>query len=170
MMAYNGQTQTTLGQLCSALWDSQLWSDKIQPGFEPGTVVTSLTLRCSAFMHPGPASRAKIHPHSQQVQFLSYQSTFFLFESLLDANLPHNTASLYAQLLSIFLAVHSTSPHSFQSFICCSRKRLKWSCILNLPPCHFTQKTLPGAITPHGPNLLHFSTSKESASQPSGWI
>ena len=30
-LQYPGQTRTTLGQLCTALWDSQS-----QPGFEPG--------------------------------------------------------------------------------------------------------------------------------------
>ena len=44
-----GQTRTRLGQLCAALWDSQSRPDVIQPGFEPGTVVTPLALRCSAF-------------------------------------------------------------------------------------------------------------------------
>ena len=48
MTAYPGQTWTTLGQLCAALWDSQSQSDVIQPGFAPGTVVTPLALRCSA--------------------------------------------------------------------------------------------------------------------------
>ena len=48
MTTYPGQTQTTLGQLCSALWDSQPRPDVIQPGFEPRTVVTPLALRCSA--------------------------------------------------------------------------------------------------------------------------
>ena len=39
--------QTMLGQLCAALWDSQLRPDVRQPGFEPGTVVMPLALRCS---------------------------------------------------------------------------------------------------------------------------
>uniref|UniRef100_A0A4W5LGP4 Nuclear receptor coactivator n=1 Tax=Hucho hucho TaxID=62062 RepID=A0A4W5LGP4_9TELE len=39
MTAYPGQTWTTLGQLCAALWDSQSRPDVIQPGFEPGTGV-----------------------------------------------------------------------------------------------------------------------------------
>ena len=38
----------TLGQLCAALMYSQSRPDVIQPGFEPGTVVMSLALRCSA--------------------------------------------------------------------------------------------------------------------------
>jgi hypothetical protein len=37
-----------LGQLCAALWDSQSWPDVVEPGFKPGTVVTTLALRCSA--------------------------------------------------------------------------------------------------------------------------
>uniref|UniRef100_A0A8C7WGZ5 ADP-ribosylarginine hydrolase n=1 Tax=Oncorhynchus mykiss TaxID=8022 RepID=A0A8C7WGZ5_ONCMY len=37
-----------LGQLCSAFWDSQSQPDVIQPGFEPGTVVSPLAQRCSA--------------------------------------------------------------------------------------------------------------------------
>ena len=41
-------TQAMLGQLCAALWDSQSWPDVIQPGIKPGTVVTPLSLRCSA--------------------------------------------------------------------------------------------------------------------------
>ena len=41
-------TRTTLGQLCSALWDSQSRPVVIQPGIEPGPVVTPLALRCSA--------------------------------------------------------------------------------------------------------------------------
>ena len=41
-MAYPGQTRTTLGQLCAALWGSQSRPDVIQPGFEPGTVATPL--------------------------------------------------------------------------------------------------------------------------------
>ena len=40
-----GHTRTTLGQL----WDSQSRPDVTQPGFEPGTVVTPLALRCSAW-------------------------------------------------------------------------------------------------------------------------
>ena len=48
MTAYPGQTSwMTLGQLCAALWDSQSQPGVIQPGFEPGTVVTPLALRCS---------------------------------------------------------------------------------------------------------------------------
>ena len=41
-------TQTTLGQLRAALWDSQSWPAVIQPGIEPGSVVTPPALRCSA--------------------------------------------------------------------------------------------------------------------------
>ena len=48
MTAYTGQTRTTLGRLCTALWDSQSRPDVIQPRFEPGTVVMPLALRCSA--------------------------------------------------------------------------------------------------------------------------
>jgi hypothetical protein len=48
MTVYPGQTRTTLGQLCAALWDSQSQPDVIQPGFESGTVVTPLVLRSSA--------------------------------------------------------------------------------------------------------------------------
>ena len=51
MTAYPGQTRTTLGQLCAALWDSQSQLDVIQPGFEPGTVVTPFALICSALDH-----------------------------------------------------------------------------------------------------------------------
>jgi hypothetical protein len=51
MTAYPGQTRTTLGQLCAALWDSQSRLDVIQPGFEPGTVVMPLALRYSALDH-----------------------------------------------------------------------------------------------------------------------
>jgi hypothetical protein len=47
MTAYPGQTRTTLGQLCAALWDSQSRPDVIQLGFEPVTLVTPLALRCS---------------------------------------------------------------------------------------------------------------------------
>jgi hypothetical protein len=38
------QTQTTLGQLCAALWDSQSRPNVIEPGFKPVTVVTPLAL------------------------------------------------------------------------------------------------------------------------------
>jgi hypothetical protein len=50
MAAYPGQTltQTTLGQLCAALWDSKSQPVVIQPGIKPGSVVTLLALRCSA--------------------------------------------------------------------------------------------------------------------------
>ena len=51
MTAYPGQTRTTLGQLCAALWDSQSRPDVTQPGFKPGTVVMHLALRCSALDH-----------------------------------------------------------------------------------------------------------------------
>jgi hypothetical protein len=37
MTAYPGQTRTKLGQLCTALQDSQSQLDVVQPGFEPGT-------------------------------------------------------------------------------------------------------------------------------------
>ena len=36
MMAYTGKTQTTLGQLCSALWDYESCLVVTQSGFEPG--------------------------------------------------------------------------------------------------------------------------------------
>jgi hypothetical protein len=48
MTADPGQTQTTLGQLGATLSDSQSQSGVIQPGIEPGSVVTPLALRCSA--------------------------------------------------------------------------------------------------------------------------
>ena len=48
MTAYLGQPRTMLGQLCAPLWESQSQPDVIQPGFEPGTVVTPLAPRCSA--------------------------------------------------------------------------------------------------------------------------
>jgi hypothetical protein len=48
MTAYNGKTQTTLSQLWAPLWDAQSQPDVIQPGFEPGTVVIPLALRCRA--------------------------------------------------------------------------------------------------------------------------
>ena len=50
MTAYPGQIliQTTLGQLCAALWLSQSQPVVIQPGIGPGSVVTPLALRCSA--------------------------------------------------------------------------------------------------------------------------
>jgi hypothetical protein len=49
MTAHPGQilTQTTLGQLCAALWDSQSHPGVIQPAIEPGSVVTPQALRCS---------------------------------------------------------------------------------------------------------------------------
>ena len=49
MMAYPGQTWMTLGQLHATLRDSQSQADVMQPGFEPGTAVIHLALRCSAF-------------------------------------------------------------------------------------------------------------------------
>ena len=50
MTAYPGQTltQTTLG---AALWDSQLPPVVIQPGIEPGSVLTPPALSCSALDH-----------------------------------------------------------------------------------------------------------------------
>ena len=50
MTAYPGQTLTRapLGQLCTSLWDSQSRPVVIQPGIDPGPVVTPLALRCSA--------------------------------------------------------------------------------------------------------------------------
>ena len=52
MTAYPSQTLpitlTTLSQLCAALWDSRSRPVVIQPGIEPGSVVTPLALRCSA--------------------------------------------------------------------------------------------------------------------------
>ena len=50
MTAYSGQilNQTLLGQLCSALWDSQSQPVGIQPGIKPRSVVTPLALTCSA--------------------------------------------------------------------------------------------------------------------------
>ena len=48
MTAYLGQNRKTLGQLCATLWDSQSRPNVMQPGFEPGTAVTPLALRCSA--------------------------------------------------------------------------------------------------------------------------
>jgi hypothetical protein len=48
MTAYTGQTRTALDQLCTAIRDSKSRLDVIQLGFEPGTVVTPLALRCSA--------------------------------------------------------------------------------------------------------------------------
>ena len=40
-------TRTTLGQLCSILWDSQSQPVVTQPRIEPGSVVTPLALRCT---------------------------------------------------------------------------------------------------------------------------
>ena len=50
MTAYPSQTltQTTLGLLCTALWDSQSQLVVIQPGIEPGFAEMPLALRCSA--------------------------------------------------------------------------------------------------------------------------
>uniref|UniRef100_A0A673ZT80 RAB3A interacting protein like 1 n=1 Tax=Salmo trutta TaxID=8032 RepID=A0A673ZT80_SALTR len=48
MTAYPGQTLKTLGQLCAALCDTQSRLVVIQPGIEPGSVVTPLALSCSA--------------------------------------------------------------------------------------------------------------------------
>ena len=48
MTAYPDQTlnRTTLGQLCAAPWDSQSRPVVIQPGIEPGSVMTPLALQC----------------------------------------------------------------------------------------------------------------------------
>jgi hypothetical protein len=46
MTAY--PSQTTLGQLYTTLWEPQSQPDVILPGIEPLSVVTPLTLRCSA--------------------------------------------------------------------------------------------------------------------------
>jgi hypothetical protein len=51
MTAYSGQTQTTLGQLCSTLWNSQWQPVVIQPEIKPGSVVTPLALRCITLHH-----------------------------------------------------------------------------------------------------------------------
>jgi hypothetical protein len=52
ILIYNdGQTWTTLGQLCAALWDSHSRPDVMQPAFEPGTAVTPLALGYSALDH-----------------------------------------------------------------------------------------------------------------------
>jgi hypothetical protein len=51
MTAYPGQTLTTLGQLCTTLWDSQSRPVVIQPGIEPGSIVMPIALRCSAIDH-----------------------------------------------------------------------------------------------------------------------
>ena len=50
MTAYSGLTRTTLGQLCTTLWDSQSHPVVIQPGIGPD-VVMPLALRCSALDH-----------------------------------------------------------------------------------------------------------------------
>jgi hypothetical protein len=63
MMAYPGQTQTALGKLYAALWDFQSQPDVIQAGFELGTVVTPLALRCSALDHCATPERVSpFHP------------------------------------------------------------------------------------------------------------
>ena len=53
MTTYPGQTltQTKLGQLYAARWDSQSQLVVIQPETEPRSVVMPLALRCSALDH-----------------------------------------------------------------------------------------------------------------------
>ena len=45
MTTYTGQTRTTLGQVCTALWDSRSRPVVIEPVIEPGSVVTAAPLR-----------------------------------------------------------------------------------------------------------------------------
>ena len=55
---------TMLGQLCAALWDSWSPPDVTPPGFEPGTVVMPVALRCSALTAAplgSPANRWQVH-------------------------------------------------------------------------------------------------------------
>ena len=63
MTAYPGQTltQTMLGQLCTALWDSHSRPVVIQPEIEPGSVLTPLALKCSALrpLHNYGAQRSR---------------------------------------------------------------------------------------------------------------
>ena len=67
MMAYPGQTLTwtMLGQLCTALWDSQSRLVVIQPGIKPGSVVKPLALRCSALDRCATVAHVGIKPHVQ---------------------------------------------------------------------------------------------------------
>jgi hypothetical protein len=57
MTAYPGQTPAYPGQtltwttLCAAVWDIQSLPVVIQPVIEPGSVVMTLALRCSALDH-----------------------------------------------------------------------------------------------------------------------
>ena len=51
----------TLGQLCNALWDSRSRPVVIQPGIEPGSVVTPLALRCSAYDRCATLESFNIH-------------------------------------------------------------------------------------------------------------
>jgi hypothetical protein len=76
MTAYPGQTRTMLGQLCTALWDSLSRPDVIQPGFEPGAVVTPLALRCSALNLP---SFTGYHNHCVPYQSVNFGTTYYVW-------------------------------------------------------------------------------------------
>jgi hypothetical protein len=87
MTAYPGQTRTMLGQFCASLWDSQSWPDMTEPGFDPGTIVTPLSLGCSAFdncatREPHGATFVCVSSHSplfRKVYFyMLFQSNFLL--------------------------------------------------------------------------------------------
>jgi hypothetical protein len=93
MTAYPGKTQTTLGQLCVALWDSQSRPDVMQTGFEPGTVVTPLALRCSSLDRCATQELV-----AQQQMEKTYTSRVIQFNNNLHFNLTSQTTRGFSSL------------------------------------------------------------------------
>jgi hypothetical protein len=59
---------TALDKMCTTLWDSQSQPAVIQPGIEPGSVVTPLALRCSALDHCATWSDSILFPLTQCIE------------------------------------------------------------------------------------------------------
>ena len=97
MKAYPGQTQTTMGQLCSALWDSQTRPDVIHPGIEPGTVVTPFALRCFC-----------LRPLRHSGAVPCFKFVFLFFCSLVLEQLANVTSCSSIWQISCFMSHNST--------------------------------------------------------------
>ena len=111
-MTYTIQTRTTLGQLCTILWDSQSQPDVIQPGFKPGTVVPPLALRCSAL----DRCTTRAYPyHDTATTMLENKEAFTLWCVVLD--LPQTYGFAFRPKYGLFCYV----------FLCC--------CCITLVPC-----------------------------------
>jgi hypothetical protein len=113
---YPGQTQTTLVQLCTALWDSQSRAVVIQAGIKPGSIVKPPALRCRVLDHCATRESEKMHGKVLYQLITSYNIQEQLSQTVwLKHSSVFNHVSRYPQW---FRALHLGDPvleHTHQS-------------------------------------------------------